>query len=92
MLTTNELQKKIRELKELQALIDQAQEEAETIKDQLKEHMTEIKAEEISVDVYKVRYTTVQSTRFDSKAFKNDAPTLYEQYNRPTITRRFVIA
>lgn len=40
-MSINELEAKVRELKELQTLIEEAQEEAETIKDQLKAHMGE---------------------------------------------------
>ena len=40
-MSTTELEAKVRELRELQALIEEAQAEAESIKDQLKVHMGE---------------------------------------------------
>ncbi len=91
-MTTNELTTKIRELKELQALIDEATAEADAIKDELKAHMTSEGKEEMTVDVYKVRYTVVTSSRFDSTAFKKTHGDLYEQYSKPTQTRRFSVA
>lgn len=91
-MTTNELTTKIRELKELQALIDEATAEADAIKDELKAHMTSEGKEEMTVDVYKVRYTVVKSSRFDSTAFKKTHGDLYEQYSKPTQTRRFSVA
>lgn len=40
-MSKNEIATKIRTLKELQALIDEAEQEAEAIKDELKAYMTE---------------------------------------------------
>lgn len=87
-----EIAGKIRNLKELMALIEEAQAEAESIKDEIKAHMDAANVEEISADVYKVRYTTVQSSRFDTSALKKDAPAIYEMYARKTTTRRFTVA
>lgn len=86
-MNTNELTSKIRELKELQALIDEATAEAEAIKDELKAHMTSEGKDEL-----KVRYTAVKSTRFDSAAFKKTHADLYAQYSKQTETKRFSVA
>lgn len=91
-MNTNELTAKIRELKELQALIDEATAEAEAIKDELKAHMTSEGKEEMNVDIFKIRYKTVTSSRFDSTAFKKTHGDLYEQYNKLIQTRRFSVA
>lgn len=91
-MNTNELTSKIRELKELQALIDEATAEAEAIKDELKAHMTSEGKDELTVDIFKIRYNTVTSSRFDSTAFKKTHGDLYEQYSKPTQTRRFSVA
>lgn len=50
---------KIRELKELQQLIEEATAEAEAIKDAIKEEMEARSMEEMTVDVFKVRWTKV---------------------------------
>lgn len=50
-MSTNELTSKIKELRELQALIEEAQAEAEAIKDALKAHMGD--AEELRAGEYK---------------------------------------
>ena len=91
-MSTNEITTKVRDLKELQALIEEAQAEAEAIKDEIKAYMTETGKEEMTVDVFKVRYTTVTSSRFDSAAFKKTHGDLYAQYTRQTETRRFSVA
>lgn len=91
-MSTNELTAKIRELKELQALIEQAQTEAESIKDELKAIMVETGADEMNVDVFKIRYAIVKGSRFDADAFKKNHADLYAQYVRQTETRRFTVA
>lgn len=91
-MSTTEITAKLRNLKELQALIEEANAEAEAIKDELKALMIANKTEEMTVDVYKVKYTTVTSCRFDSAAFKKTHGDLYAQYIKPTVTRRFSVA
>jgi len=91
-MNTLEITEKVREFKQLQALIDEASAEAEAIKDELKALMRANNTEEMTVDVYKVRYTTVKGNRFDSAAFKKTHADLYAQYSKPTETRRFSIA
>ena len=91
-MSTNEMVAKIRELKELEALIAQAEAEAEAIKDSLKATMTENNTEEMMVDVYKVRWTTVTSERLDTTALKKALPDLAKQFTKASTTRRFTIA
>ncbi|MBD5112152.1 MAG: hypothetical protein HDT42_06385 [Ruminococcaceae bacterium] len=43
----------------------------------------------MQVDVFKLRYKTVVSGRFGSKAFKATHKELYKQYSKPTECRRF---
>ena len=91
-MSTNELTSKVRDLKELKAFAEQIAAEIATIEDEIKAVMTEQNTEEMTVDVYKVRWTTVNSTRFDTTAFKKAMPELAEQYTRATTTRRFSVA
>ena len=91
-MSTTEITAKLRNLKELQALIEEANAEAEAIKDELKALMIANGTEEMTVDVYKVKYTTVTGCRFDSAAFKKTHGDLYAQYIKPTVTRRFSVA
>ncbi len=91
-MSVNEMSAKIRELKELEALIEEAQKEAEAIKDAIKEQMDAEGVDEMSVDVYKVRYKTISSSRFDSTAFKAKYSDLYAQFMKQTASRRFTVA
>lgn len=91
-MSANELTNKVRELKELKAFADQIANEIATIEDLIKAEMTARDTEEMMVDIFKVRWTTVKSSRFDSSAFKKTHADLYEQYTKTTETRRFSIA
>lgn len=91
-MSTMDLLAKIRSLKELEALISEAQEELDSIKDELKAEMTNRNTEELDVDVFKIRYKKVKSNRFDTTAFKNTHKELYDQYVKQTESRRFTVA
>ena len=75
-----------------QTLITEAQAEAESIKDELKAEMINRNTEEMMVDVFKIRYKTVKSNRFDTTAFKSTHKELYNQYIKQTESRRFTVA
>ena len=89
-MSTQEITAKIRELRELQALIDEAAAEAETIKDALKAHMGA--QEELRAGEYRVTWKTVEAVRLDATALKTRMPEIYELFTRKSATRRFCVA
>ena len=89
-MSINELEAKVRELKELQTLIEEAQEEAESIKDQLKAHMGE--QEELRAGGYKITWKPVTSSRLDAAALRAALPEVAARFTRTSMTRRFLIA
>ena len=91
-MSTNELTSKVRNLKELKAFAEQIAAEIATIEDEIKAVMTEQNTEEMTVDVYKVRWTTVNSSRIDTTALKKSMPDIAELFTKQTTTRRFSIA
>jgi predicted phage-related endonuclease len=90
-MTAQELTKTIRELKELKAMASDLTAEITTLEDTVKAEMTARGTDEMTVDVFKVRWTSVISNRFDSTAFKATHASLYQQYSKPVETRRFSI-
>ena len=90
-MTAQELTKTVRELKELKAMAAELSAEITTLEDVLKAEMTARNTDEMTVDVFKVRWTAVTSNRFDSTAFKATHADLYTQYSKPVETRRFSI-
>ncbi|MCC8130075.1 MAG: hypothetical protein LIO51_09125 [Clostridiales bacterium] len=89
-MSINEMESKARELRQLQALIDEAQAEAEAIKDSLKAAMGD--SEAVQAGEYKITWKPVKSSRIDAQALKKALPDIAEQFTRTTITRRFVVA
>ena len=87
---TLELAKKVRDLRELQVLIEEAQAEAESIKDALKAHMGD--CETLYIDRYKVTWKTVKSVRIDTAALKRTMPEVAERFTKITNVKRFTIA
>lgn len=88
--STNELAAKLHELRELQALIDEAQQEAETIKDAIKAQMGD--SEELHAGEYRVTWKSVTSSRLDSAALRKAAPELCERFMKTVTVRRFCVA
>ena len=73
-------------------MAEELQEEITALQDDIKKEMDTRRTEEMIVDVFKVRWTTVISNRFDTTAFKKTHEDLYQQYMKQTKTRRFSIA
>lgn len=91
-MSNNELTNTVRELKELKAFAEQIADEIAALEDMIKAEMTARNIDELNVGVYKVRWTTVNSSRFDTTAFKKAMPELAEQFTKNTTARRFSIA
>ena len=82
----------IEQMKELEALIEEAKAEVEKLKDEIKSEMQKQKTEEMEVGKYIVRWTSVLSNRFDSTAFKKVMPEVYKAYTKPVSSRRFTVS
>ena len=89
-MSSYELESRIRELRQLQSLIEEAQAEAEAIKDTIKAHMGD--AQELRAGEYKVTWKPVTSSRLDSKALKAAVPELVERFTKTVTSRRFCVA
>ena len=89
-MSTHEIEGKIRELRQLQALIDEATAEAEAIKDAIKAHMGD--TEELRAGEYKVTWKAVTASRLDTSALKKALPDIAAAFTRSTTTRRFCVA
>lgn len=86
-----ELISKIEDLKALEQLIKEAEEEAEAIKDSIKAEMLEQNTEELIAGTYIVRWTTTLTSRFDTPSFKKKYDELYKAFTKQTTSRRFTI-
>ena len=82
----------IREIKEYQIMLDELESTIEGLKDQVKAHMTQSGIDKMTVDIHKVSYTPVSTTRIDTTALKRDMPEIATRYSKTSESRRFQIA
>lgn len=89
-MSINELESKARELRQLQALIEEAQQEAEAIKDAIKAAMGD--SEAVVAGEYKITWKSVTTARIDTSALKRALPEVAAAFTRETTVRRFCVA
>ena len=89
-MSINEMEVKARELRQLQALIEEAQAEAEAIKDAIKAAMGD--SESVQAGEYRITWRAVTSARIDTSALRKALPDVAERFKKETVTRRFMIS
>ena len=89
-MSTNELEAKIRELRQLQSLIEEAQAEAEAIRDAIKAAIGD--SEAVQAGEYRITWKPVKTARIDTTALKKALPDVAQAFTRETTTRRFCVA
>lgn len=89
-MSMNEIESKVKELRQLQALIEEATAEAETIKDAIKAVMGD--SEELRAGEYKVTWKAVTASRLDTAALRKALPDVAAAFTKTTTTRRFCVA
>lgn len=91
-MSTNQITSKIESLLEWEKIMAEAKEEAEALRDELKQEMIARNTEELTAGQYIVRWTSVLSQRFDATAFKKTMPEVYRSFIKQVASRRFSIA
>lgn len=91
-MSTNELQSKVNELRELRRMADELQAEIDGLTDQIKNHMDSIGADTLTGADYKITWKAVTSSRLDTTALKKALPEIAAQYTKISTSRRFVLA
>ena len=91
-MSKNEIVSKIEQLKEWEAILEEAQSEVEALRDSIKAEMLTQNTEEMQAGAYIIRWTSVLSNRFDTTAFKKEYGDLYKQYTKQVSSKRFSIA
>ena len=89
-MSINEMEVKARELRQLQALIEEAQAEVEAINDAIKAAMGD--SESVQAGEYRITWKAVTSSRIDTSALRKALPDVAERFTKETVTRRFVIS
>ncbi len=91
-MSINQITSKIESLLEWEKIMAEAREEAEALRDELKQEMMARNTEELTAGQYVVRWTSVLSQRFDATAFKKTMPEVYRSFIKQIASRRFSIA
>ena len=91
-MSINELDSKIKELRELRRMADELAAEMEAIQDSIKANMDTEGVDTINGTDWKVTYKTVTTSRLDTSALKKALPDLAQQFTKTTTARRFCVA
>ena len=91
-MSTNQFASKVEALLEWERIMQEAKEEAEALRDEIKREMMARNTEELAAGQYVVRWTSVLSQRFDATAFKKTMPEVYRSFIKQVASRRFSIA
>lgn len=89
---TCEITAMVESLRALEELIEEAKDEAEILRNAIKQELVNRDTEELMAGRYILRYTSVLSNRFDSTAFKKVMPEVYKAYCKQVSSRRFTIS
>lgn len=91
-MSTNEMNSKVQQLRELRRMADELAAEIETLTDSLKAEMTTRGTEEITGADWRITWKPVTSSRFDSTGFKKAMPELAARFMKTSTARRFSLA
>ena len=91
-MSINEIEAKIAQLQEWEAIQEAAKKEADTLRDSIKAELLNRGRSEIVAGRFIVRLTPVISSRFDTAAFKKEHAEMYRMYSRQVESRRFSVS
>ena len=89
-MSENDIIRKVKLLREMQRMAEDAQAEAEALKDEIKAYMGD--SEELRAGDYKITWKAVESSRVDVKAIEKAMPEVAQAFTRKTTSRRFCVA
>lgn len=92
IMSMNEMENKVKELRELRNMADDLATEIAAIEDELKAHMKDNGMDEIRGASFKITWKEVTTSRLDSKALKAAVPELIARFTKTTTSRRFILA
>ena len=91
-MSMNEMENKVKELRELRNMANDLAAEIAAIEDEQKSHMRDNGADELHGPTFKITWKEVTTSRLDSKALKAAVPDLVERFTKITTSRRFILA
>ena len=91
-MSINELDMKVKELRELRRMADELQAEIDAAQDAIKAHMDSQGVDTLAGSDWKVTWKPVTSSRMDTTALKKALPEIAERCRKSVTSRRFVLA
>ena len=91
-MSKKKLQEKVQELVSLREMAAELADEIEALTDEIKADMDLQGVDTLEAGKHTIRWAVVKSSRFDSRAFRETYPTIYDQYTKSTEVRRFTVA
>lgn len=91
-MSANEINSKVRELRELRRMADEIAAEIEKLQDDIKAEMSAKGTDEISGADWRVTWRPVKSSRLDAAALRKALPDVAAAFTRESVTRRFIVA
>ena len=91
-MSVDEMDKKVKELRELRRMQDELTAEIEAIQDTLKGHMDANGMDTLLGFDWRITWKPVTSRLLDTTAFRKEMPELAERFTKSTTCRRFVLA
>ena len=90
-MSKKKLQEKVQELVSLREMAAELADEISTLEDEIKADMERQGVDTLEAGKHTIRWAVVKSSRFDSRAFRETYPTIYDQYTKSTEVRRFTV-
>lgn len=91
-MSTNDMDAKVKELRELRRMAEELDTEIKTLQDSIKQELTARCTDELSGTDWRITWKAVTSERLDSKALKMELLDVAARYMKQSTTRRFVLA
>ena len=91
-MSVDEMDEKVKELRELRRMQDELTAEIDTIQDELKAHMDTHGMDTLLGLDWRITWKPVTSNRLDSTALKKELPEIAARFMKQTTARRFVLA
>lgn len=91
-MSINELDMKVKELRELRHMAEELQAEIDATQDAIKAHMDSQGVDTLAGTDWKVTWKPVTSSRMDTSALRKALPEVAARFTRTTTTRRFCVA
>ena len=91
-MSKKKLQEKVQELVSLREMAAELADEISTLEDEIKADMDRQGVDTLEAGKHTIRWAVVKSSRFDSRAFRETYPSIYDQYTKSTEVRRFTVA